>query len=353
MYLHAQSLMVLSVIIVNYQVKYFLEQCLFSVEKALQGIEGEIIVVDNFSRDGSVEYLLPKFPTVKFLAQTENLGFARANNLALGQAAGKNILFLNPDTILPEDFFHICLSFMDATPGIGAAGVRMIDGSGRFLKESRRGFPTPWVAFCKLSGLTALFPHSRLLAGYYLGQKPERQTHAAPILSGACMCIPRSVLDRAGAFDEQFFMYAEDIDLSYRIEQKGFTNYYIADTTIIHFKGESTHKDARHIKLFYGTMLQFRRKHFKGIFSRLFNNLIGIAIWIKVAFAGGSEQTTPTDAASYDIILTEGDNLSFKEIIRQLQGPYKGRKVLIHAGVSGSAVGSGQTLASLYSNIVR
>ncbi|MBN8853133.1 MAG: hypothetical protein BGO55_13635 [Sphingobacteriales bacterium 50-39] len=328
--------MVLSVIIVSYQVKYFLEQCLFSAEKALQGIPGtEIIVVDNHSQDGSVEYLQPKFPAVKFLVQTENLGFSRANNRALDQAKGKYILFLNPDTILPEDFFAICLSFMDKTPGIGAAGVRMVDGSGRFLKESRRGFPTPWVAFCKLSGLTALFPHSRLLAHYYMGHLPEDQTHPAPILSGACMFVSRKVLDKTGAFDERFFMYAEDIDLSYRIEQKGFTNYYIADTTILHFKGESTHKDARYVKLFYGAMIQFRRKHFSGVFSRVLNGLLAIAIRIRASFSSSSP---PAVSSGYDIILSESDS-SFKEIIKLLQYPH-GKRTLIHASASGSAVGS-------------
>lgn len=329
--------MLLSVIIVSYQVKYFLEQCLFSVEKALQGIgDTEVIVVDNHSQDGSVEYLQPKFPAIKFLALSDNPGFGAANNLALARAKGEYILFLNPDTILPEDFFHICLSFMSKTPGIGAAGFRMVDGCGRFLKESRRGFPTPWTSFCKLSGLTALFPHSRLLAGYYLGHLPEKQTRPAPILSGACMCVPRKVLEQTGAFDERFFMYAEDIDLSYRIEQKGFTNYYMADTTILHFKGESTRKDAQYIRRFYGAMIQFRQKHFKGFFSRIFNGLLAMAIRIRLVFAAPSE---PPISTGYDAVLTRDDDLSFKEIIKLLQ-ELPDRRVLIHASGSGSAVGS-------------
>jgi N-acetylglucosaminyl-diphospho-decaprenol L-rhamnosyltransferase len=280
--------MILSVIIVNYNVKYFLEQCLYSVESALRELdrrpgmgETEIFVVDNHSLDGSIEYLRPKFPRVQFLVNEENLGFARANNQALREARGKHILFLNPDTILPEDYFRVCLSFMEANPGAGAAGVRMIDGSGRFLKESRRGFPSPWVAFCKLTGLTALFPHSRLLAKYYLGHLSSTGNHPAPILSGACLWVRKDVLDRAGSFDEQFFMYAEDIDLSYRIEQAGYTNYYIADTTILHFKGESTQKDTRYVKLFYKAMSQFRSKHFSGGLSALFNILMEIAIWLR------------------------------------------------------------------------
>jgi GT2 family glycosyltransferase len=158
--------MILSVIIVNYRVRYFLELCLHAVERAIQDYDAEILVVDNHSGDDSVAYLRPLFPRVKFIVNTENLGFARANNQALAQAGGEYILFLNPDTILPEDFFPLCLSFLRSTPGIGGLGVRMIDGSGRFLKESRRGFPSPWVAFCKLSGLTALFPRAKPFSGY-------------------------------------------------------------------------------------------------------------------------------------------------------------------------------------------
>ena len=332
--------MILSVIIVSYQVKYFLEQCLFSVEKALQGLPGEteIIVVDNHSSDGTLEYLRPRFPKVTFIALPDNRGFSRANNHGLQESKGKYILFLNPDTILPEDACRTCLAFMTSTPGIGAAGVRMIDGSGQFLKESRRGFPTTWVAFCKLSGLTALSPRSRYLAGYYMGHLPEKKTHPAPILSGACMWVDRTALDKAGPFDEQFFMYAEDIDLSHRIEKAGFTNYYIADTTILHFKGESTRKDARYVKLFYQAMAQFRRKHFKGPLSRLFNGLLEIAVWLKVRLSPRAVKTTTS--TNYDMILTENNDHSFKQIIEELEGPYRTKRVLIHAGASGSAVGS-------------
>lgn len=332
--------MVLSVIIVSYQVKYFLEQCLFSVEKALDGITGgtEIIVIDNHSADGTLEYLQPRFPRVSFIAQPDNPGFSCANNRALELAKGRYILFLNPDTILPEDAAHICLSFMTRTPGIGAAGVRMIDGGGRFLKESRRGFPSPWVAFCRLSGLTTLFPHSRLFAGYYLGHLPENKTSPSPILSGACMWVDRKALDKAGTFDEQFFMYGEDIDLSYRIEAAGFTNYYIADTTIIHFKGESTRKDARYTRLFYKAMAQFRAKYAKGLLSRLLNRLLNLAIQLRIMLASGMSPRED-NTVSYDIVLQEGEGLSYKEIIASLQGTYKGKKVLIQAKGSSSAVG--------------
>jgi N-acetylglucosaminyl-diphospho-decaprenol L-rhamnosyltransferase len=280
--------MLLSVIIVNYNVKYFLEQCLYSVEKAIRGIgreggipEAEVIVVDNHSADDSIEYLRPKFPQMQFIVNEENVGFSRANNQALERAGGKYILFLNPDTVIPEDSLAICISFMLSTPGAGALGVRMVDGSGRFLKESRRGFPSPWVAFCKLAGLTSLFPHSKLLAKYHLGHLPERETHPAPILSGAFLLAGKEVLDRTGGFDERFFMYAEDIDLSYRIEQAGYTNYYLAETTILHFKGESTRKDARYVKIFYTAMSQFRRKHFNGVLPGLFNGGVEAGIWLR------------------------------------------------------------------------
>jgi N-acetylglucosaminyl-diphospho-decaprenol L-rhamnosyltransferase len=295
--------MLLSVVIINYNVKYFLEQCLYSVEKALgvggkagqggagsvhgEGIygRGEILVVDNHSSDGSLEYLRDRFPGVQFIANEENIGFSRANNQALGMAKGKYILFLNPDTIVGEDSLSVCMAFLESTPGAGAVGIRMIDGSGRFLKESRRGFPTPWVAFCKLAGLTAMFPRSRWLAGYYLGHLQENETHRAPVLSGAFFMTAREILEKTGGFDEQFFMYAEDIDLSYRIEQAGYRNYYVAGTTILHFKGESTRKDARYVKLFYKAMSQFRHKHFKGVFSGLFNGLLEIAIWLRAGLS--------------------------------------------------------------------
>jgi N-acetylglucosaminyl-diphospho-decaprenol L-rhamnosyltransferase len=305
--------MLLSVIIVNYNVKYFLEQCLYSVEKAIGAIGGEagaelgteagvgsggrlraksgarpaaeIIVVDNQSSDGSIAYLRPRFPRVQFIVNEENIGFSRANNQALKKAGGDYILFLNPDTVLPEDSLAICISFIKATPGAGALGVRMVDGSGCFLKESRRGFPSPWVAFCKLAGLTALFPHSRLLAKYHLGYLPEHKNHPAPILSGAFLFAGREVLDKTGGFDERFFMYAEDIDLSYRIGQAGYTNYYVADTTILHFKGESTRKDARYVKIFYKAMSQFRRKHFSGVLPGLFNGGVEAAIWLRAGIS--------------------------------------------------------------------
>jgi N-acetylglucosaminyl-diphospho-decaprenol L-rhamnosyltransferase len=276
--------MLLSVIIVNYRVPYFLELCLHSVRRALEGLDAEIIVVDNHSGDGSVNLLRPLFPEVKWIVNTENAGFARANNQALRQSNGDNLLFLNPDSIVPEDFARKCLGFM--RPLTGGLGVRMIDGSGRFLRESRRGFPSPWVAFCKLSGLTSLFPHSRYFARYYLGHLPADRPHPASVLSGACLWVSRSALDKTGPFDETFFMYAEDIDLSYRLESTGYTNYYFPGVTIVHFKGESTPKDIRYIRQFYKAMIQFRRKHFRlSVFSRA---AIETAVWLRAAVSAAA-----------------------------------------------------------------
>ncbi len=273
--------MVLSVIIVNYRVRYFLELCLYSVARALVDIEAEIIVVDNNSGDDSVQALKPLFPDVQFIVNQINTGFAAANNQGLRQASGEYILFLNPDTIVPEDYARVCFDFLRDKPNAGGLGVRMIDGSGRFLKESRRGYPSPWVAFCKMSGLTALFPRSRRFAGYYLGHLPEDGSHMAPVLSGACLLIRRRVLDGVGSFDERFFMYAEDIDLSFRMEQAGYQNYYTSGTTVIHFKGESTRKDGRYIRQFYKAMSQFRRKHFNRGLPGFLNTGMEAAIWLR------------------------------------------------------------------------
>lgn len=271
--------MTLSIIIVNYNVKYFLEQCLCSVKKAIDKIEAEVIVVDNNSTDGSMDYIRPKFPWVKFITNQKNEGFSKANNLALSEAKAKFILFLNPDTIVAEDSFEKCISFLETHPGVGSVGVKMIDGRGDYLKESKRGFPTPWVSFCKLSGLTALFPRTKLFAGYYLGYLSEKRNQEIDVISGAYMFVKKNVLNNVGGFDEQFFMYGEDIDLSYRIQQAGYKNYYLAETTIIHFKGESTKKDYKNVKLFYSAMILFARKHFSRYSSFLI--IIHIGIWLR------------------------------------------------------------------------
>lgn len=256
--------MQLSIIIVNYNVKYFLEQCLYSVMKACQNLEAEIFVVDNYSTDGSEQYLPSKFPLVKFRWNSHNMGFGKANNSVLAEAKGDHILFLNPDTIVPEDCFEKCLDFFRLHQDCGALGVRMIDGSGTFLKESKRSFPSAMASFYKIVGLAKLFPRSKVFAAYYAGHLPENKNSQVDVLAGAFMMLDKKMVDATQGFDENFFMYAEDIDLSFRIQKEGKKNYYFADTTIIHFKGESTQKLSKeYINQFYGAMKGFVAKHYR------------------------------------------------------------------------------------------
>ncbi len=281
--------MQLSVIIVNYNVKYFLEQCLFSVLKACRNIQAEIIVVDNNSTDGSRQLLEAKFPSVYFFWNTVNTGFSKANNQALQNAKGEYVLFLNPDTIVPEDCFEKCIAFFKTQPQAGALGIKMIDGSGNFLKESKRAFPGPLTSLYKLSGLAKLFPKSKTFARYHLGNLSDIETHEVDVLAGAFMMIPNKVLQQAGSFDETFFMYGEDVDLSYRIQKAGYKNYYFAQSSIIHFKGESTKRGSlNYVRLFYNAMSLFVKKHYSGTRAGFFNVLIqsGILLRALLAFVG-------------------------------------------------------------------
>lgn len=276
----------ISVIIVNYNVKYFLEQCLYSVQAALGKTKGQVIVVDNNSTDESIQYLQPKFPFVQFIANKENTGFAKACNQGLAIATGEYILFLNPDTIVPEDCFEKCIAFFNTTPDAGALGIKMIDGGGKFLKESKRSFPSPLTSLFKLSGLSSLFPKSKMFARYHLGHLDNNQNHEVSVLAGAFMMIRKSILDKIGGFDETFFMYGEDIDLSYRIQQAGYKNYYFADSTIVHFKGESTKKGSmNYVHMFYNAMSIFVRKHYGQGKAGLFTSLIHVAIWFRAVFS--------------------------------------------------------------------
>lgn len=267
--------MKLSVIIVSYNVKYFLEQCLYSVMEATRGIEAEVLVVDNDSPDKSIDYLQPVFPGVRFIAAGGNLGFARANNLGLSQARGEYILFLNPDTLIPENCLQTCTFFLDTHHKAGALGVKMIDGSGKFLPESKRSFPKTSTAFYKAIGLSALFPRSITLNRYALGYLDPGKNHIVEVLAGAFMMIRKNVLDKTGSFDEGFFMYGEDIDLSYRLKQAGYDNWYLSETCIIHFKGESTKKGSpKHVKMFYEAMIVFVKKHYRGAGAGFFRLLL-------------------------------------------------------------------------------
>jgi GT2 family glycosyltransferase len=269
----------LSVIIVNFNVKYFLEQCLYSVIKAASGMEAEIFVVDNNSTDGSKEYLSSRFPLVNFTWNNSNVGFAKANNQALATAKGEYILFLNPDTIVPEDCFTTCIEFFKAHDDAGALGIRMIDGSGKFLKESKRAFPSPLTSLYKLMGLSQLFPHSKVFARYHLGHLSQHENHEVDVLAGAFMMMPLAVLQKTGNFDETFFMYGEDVDLSYRVQKTGYKNYYFAEHTIIHFKGESTKKSSlNYVRFFYKAMSLFVKKHYKGSRAGVFNIAVQTAI---------------------------------------------------------------------------
>ncbi|NRB47053.1 MAG: glycosyltransferase [Saprospiraceae bacterium] len=273
--------MKLSVIIVNYNVKYFLEQALLSVRRAGVGIDMEVWVVDNNSVDESVGMVREKFPEVQLIANTDNPGFSIANNQAIAHCQGEYILLLNPDTVVNEDTFRTCIHFMDAHPEAGGLGVRMIDGSGAFLPESKRGFPDPWVAFAKTFGLARLFPKSRLFNHYHLGYLDEHETHEVEVLAGAFMWLRKSVIDEIGGLDERFFMYGEDIDLSYRIVQAGYKNYYLPTTTIIHYKGESTKKGSlNYVRTFYKAMIIFARKHM-GKQASLFVLMLQFAIYFR------------------------------------------------------------------------
>ena len=275
--------MKLSVVIVNYNVKYFLEQALYSVKKACNGIDAEIIVVDNHSVDGSCEMVKHKFANQVILIENkENVGFSKANNQAIRIAKGEFILLLNPDTVVEEACFSKTITFMEQTPNAGCVGVKMIDGSGKFLPESKRGLPTPTVAFYKIFGLAALFPKSKRFGKYHLGFLDKNKTHQVDVLAGAFMMLRKTVLDKIGLLDEDYFMYGEDIDLSYRVTKAGFFNYYFPETTIIHYKGESTKKTSvNFVFTFYRAMIIFAQKHYSQKHAQTFGILINFAIYLR------------------------------------------------------------------------
>jgi GT2 family glycosyltransferase len=274
--------MKLSIVIVNYNVRYFLEQCLHSVMGACKGMKCEIFVVDNNSVDGSVAMVREKFPAANLIANKENVGFSTANNQAIRQARGEYILLLNPDTLVEDDTLQKVVEFMDNHPEAGGLGVKMLDGKGKFLPESKRGLPTPAVAFFKVFGLAALFPKSKLFGRYHLGFLDRGKIHDVDVLSGAFMLLRHEALNKTGLLDEGFFMYGEDIDLSYRITKAGYKNYYFPDTRIIHYKGESTKKSSlNYVFLFYNAMIIFARKHFSRENARAFVLMINLAIYFR------------------------------------------------------------------------
>lgn len=259
-------------VIVNYRLKYFLEQTLLSVEEAYTEVPGQTIVIDNNSGDDSIDFLEQRFPDIKFIRNKENAGFARANNQGFDLADTEFILVLNPDTIIGNDTLKEAVEWMDKHPNCGAIGVKMVDGNGHFLPESKRSFPSTWNSFCKLFGLSSIFPKSRIFARYHLKYLNENQPHQVPVLAGAFMLLRTGLTKKIGGFDENFFMYGEDMDLSYRMLHDGMVNYYLP-TPIIHYKGECTKTESlNYVKIFYDAMHIFYRKHYPR--SSWFNKIV-------------------------------------------------------------------------------
>jgi GT2 family glycosyltransferase len=274
-----------AVVILNWNGKKYLDQFLPSVMSSLYE-NMQVIVADNASTDDSKLVLPTLFPNVHFIWNEVNLGFSKANNQAMRLAKGEYILLLNPDTVVQESTFEKVTKFMDAHPDAGGLGVHMVDGNGQFLPESKRGLPTPAVSFYKIFGISRIFKKSARFNKYHLGHLSKNATHEVDILSGAFMLMRKSVLDKIGLLDEAFFMYGEDIDLSWRIIQAGYKNYYFHDTTIIHYKGESTKKGSlNYVYVFYNAMVIFAQKHFSQQNARVFSWCINLAIWLRAFVA--------------------------------------------------------------------
>jgi GT2 family glycosyltransferase len=293
--------MQLSVIILNYNVRYFLEQCVLSVQDALSSIESEIIVIDNNSSDDSCEMIRSRFPNIKLIQNSENLGFPKGNNIGVSRANGDYICILNPDTVVAEDTFTKVLAFAKGQHDLGIVGVNLIDGAGKFLPESKRGIPTPWVAFTKITGLYKIFPNSKYCNKYYAQHLQENQTGKVEILVGAFMVMKRDLYHEVGGFDEDCFMYSDDIDLSYMVLKKGKTNYYFSETTVIHYKGESTIKDEKYMKRFQCAMNFFYKKHFKVSFLFSLFMKMGIVFFsiLKMIQGKATIKTTPKEYFLY------------------------------------------------------
>jgi GT2 family glycosyltransferase len=283
--------MQLSVIILNYNVRYFLEQCVLSVQEAISALDAEIIVIDNNSTDDSCLMMLERFPSVKLIQNKENLGFPKGNNIGVFEANGKYICILNPDTVVAEDTFTKILAFAEGQKNLGIIGCKLIDGTGNFLPESKRGVPTPWVAFTKIFGLYKAFPNWKLFNQYYAQHINENETGKVEILVGAFMFMQRDFYLELGGFDEDCFMYADDIDLSYRALQKQKSNYYFHETTVIHYKGESTVKDEKYMNRFQSAMDFFYQKHFKKSWFFTFFIKIGIILFSFIKMFQGKSKT--------------------------------------------------------------
>ena len=274
----------LSVVIVNYNASYFLQLCLDALQVALVTLDAEVIVVDNQSSDDSCVVLAQKYPWVSLIQNEENEGFGKANNRGVSQAKGAHVLLLNPDTIVSEATLLDALYYLKDNAQVGAVGVKMLDGSGTFLPESKRGLPTPRVAFYKAFGCAKLFPKSAHFSRYYMGHLSEDEKAHVEILAGAFMMLPKQVYEVCKGFDEAFFMYGEDVDLSYRITQMGYANAYLPSFPIVHFKGESASRDALWAERFYGAMHLFSQKHFSHQ-GRFFSALLHFGIVLRKHFS--------------------------------------------------------------------
>jgi hypothetical protein len=294
----------LSVIIVNYNVRQFLENALTSIKKAMEGIDGEIFVVDNASEDGSVEMVKARFPEARVIENTVNLGFAKANNIALKCAQGRFFLLINPDTIVQEDTLRVMVKFFEENPDVGLAGCKILNPDGTFQLPCRRNFPTPWVAFTKISGLAALFPKSKLFGRYNLTFLNPDETYEVDAVSGSFMMVRREVYEKVGGLDEAFFLYGEDLDWCYRISNAGYKVSYVHSTKIIHYKGESSRRsEIDEIKLFYQAMQQFVEKHFSR--STVVEAFLTLAIMMRAAIASLARASRPLLFAFVDFVLVD------------------------------------------------
>ena len=298
--------MQLSVIILNYNVRFFLEQCVASVQEALTNIDSEIIVVDNNSSDDSCEMIKMRFPNVKLLVNNSNLGFPKGNNIGVAAANGDYICILNPDTVVASDTFEKILAFAEKQENLGIVGCKLIDGTGNFLPESKRGIPTPFVALTKIFGLYKLFPNWRLFNRYYAQHLSENETGKVAILVGAFMIMKRDLYNEIGGFDENCFMYSDDIDLSYMALKSGKLNYYFHETSVIHYKGESTIKDGLYMKRFREAMQFFYNKHYKS--SAIFNFFMKIGALFFALVKKNQGNIKPIKVDDY-ILISEDENL--------------------------------------------
>jgi GT2 family glycosyltransferase len=305
--------MQLSIIILNYNVRYFLEQCVISVIKAIENLDAEIIVVDNNSTDESCAMMKARFPKIKLIENKENTGFPKGNNIGVAQAKGEYVCILNPDTVVAEDTFTKVMAFAEKQTNLGIIGCKLVDGTGNFLPECKRGTPTPWVAFTKIFGLGNIFSKkifkTEIFTKYYAHHITENQTGKVDILVGAFMVMKRELYNEVGGFDENCFMYSDDIDLSYMVLQKGKSNFYFHETSIIHYKGESTIKDGTYMKRFQEAMNFFYEKHFKvSMFFSIFMK-IGIVLFVKLKKHQGI-QKPKAQPEKYILI---SDNIILKE----------------------------------------